>query len=220
MKKLILALSVLVLALVLIGVLAWVNRAGVAAHCLSRELNNVPVKIDALDFGNGRTMINHLWIGNPRGSKTKTAFVTEKTEIDATWRQMRGNPMTIDAIVMQDIFVGVEIFRGNDTNWNHILKLNHPKKKSSRDYVIKRLTIRNLTVEVTQADGSVKRYPTIDQMEFNNITSASGFPIDEIEKAIFKLVMREIFKKYGLQQLNDTLDAVVPGGSPLKYLFK
>jgi hypothetical protein len=61
-------------------------------------------------------------------------------------------------------------------------------------------------VELTQANGKVKRYPTIKQMEFYNISSATGFPVEEIEKAIFEMMMKDIFKKLQLDQLFKTIN--------------
>lgn len=219
MGKWFLLLALVIAALVVGGALCWVNRASLAAHHLQKKLK-VPVKIASLDFGSQQATIANLWIGNPSRSKTPTAFSARDIEIDASWKGVRGNPLIIDQIVLEKIFVGIEIYGGKETNWGHILSRREKKTKPPRDYLIRKLTIRNLTVQVTQADGSAKTYPTIQEMEFNNISSETGFPIEEIEKAIFNLMMQEILRKFGLQQLNNTLEKVVPGGSPLKYLFK
>ena len=73
---------------------------------------------------------------------------------------------------------------------------------------------------MTKADGSFKRYPTIPRMEFHNISSETGFPISEIEKAIFDLVMKDLFRKLQLDQLLRTIDPLknLPGGSNIKHL--
>jgi hypothetical protein len=219
MGKWFLLLALVVLALVVGGALCWVNRAALAANRLEKGLK-VPVKIASLNFGPGKATLANLWIGNPRRSKTATAFSAKTIEIDATLKEVRGNPLTVEQILIEDIFVGIEIYRGKESNWSHILTQRRKKAKSPRDYLIRKLIIRNLTVQLTKADGSVKTYPTIEEMEFNNISSETGFPIEEIEKAIFNKVMQEILRKFGLEQLNDTLEKVVPGGSPLKYIFK
>jgi hypothetical protein len=196
-----------------------VNRAALLARHLEKEFR-VPVKIASLEFGSKKAIVSQLWIGNPRHSKTRSAFSAETIEVDASLKEVRGNPLTVERILIENILVGIEIYKGQDNNWSHILNHEQQKKKPSRDYVIRKLIIENLTVQVTQPNGSVKTYPTIPRMEFDNITSESGFPIHDIEKAIFNLMMKEILQKFGLQQLNQTFDAVVPGGSPLKYLFK
>ena len=85
------------------------------------------------------------------------------------------------------------------------------------DYLIKKLILTHLTVELVQANGKVQRFPTIQRMEFHNISSETGFPIDEIEKAIFKMMMQELMQKFNLDDLLNPFKAV-PENSPLKYL--
>ena len=112
----------------------------------------------------------------------------------------------------KDIFIEIEFYNasGEDNNWARILSRNDKEEKISRDYMIHTLILKNLTVEVTQSNGKVKRYPTIQEMEFHNISSATGFPIDEIEKAIFDLMIKEVFKKLLLDQLLKTINPIAP----------
>lgn len=219
MRKWLLLLALVVVILIVGAALCWVNRASVAARHLQKQLK-VPVQIASLDFETGKATASNLWIGNPRRSKTQTAFSAQYIEIGATLKELRGNPLTIDEIALEEILVEIEMYGGKESNWSYILSHRKKKASQSRDYLIRKLVIRNLTVQVTQADGSSKTYPMIDEMTFYNISSETGFPVDEIEKAIFNLMMQEILRKFGLQQLNNTLDQVVPGGSPLKHIFK
>lgn len=216
MKKFLVILGIFILAMVATGVLSWVNKAKLAAYFMARELH-VPVKIESLDMARGKTDIAKLWIGNPSHSQTPTAFSSEKIGITATWGELFGNPLTIEDIVIEDIFVGLEYYDGSgiDNNWAKILRQEHKVQKTEKDYIIKRLVVRNLTVQLTKANGKVQRFPAIDEMVFYNITSETGFPIQDVEKAILDIMMQGIFKRLGLEQL---LDTIVPGGSPLKYL--
>lgn len=173
---------------------------------MSRQLR-VPVSIRTLDISKTSAGITRMWIGNFPKSQTSTSFTAETLRLDATLDQIFGNPVTIEHIDINDIFVGIEFYdaNGNDNNWGRILHENGQKKSHSREYLIRTLILRNLTVELTQANGKVKRYPTIKQMEFHNISSASGFPVEEIEKAIFEMMMKDIFKKLQLDQIFKTL---------------
>lgn len=160
--------------------------------------------------------INRLWVGNPSGSQTKTAFTSEQITIQATPRMVfLGHPMVIDEISIRDIFVGIELYdtAGQTSNWSKILSQQEGREKGKRGYLIRKLVIENLNVELTQSNGKSKRFPTIDQMVFYNISDETGFPIEEIEKAIFKMVMMDIFKKFGLDQLKQTL-------APIKSAIK
>lgn len=193
------------LALICIAValgLTWTNRENILAHLISRQLH-VPVSIRSLDISKTSAEITQLWIGNFPHSQTTTSFTAETLKLDGNWEQIFGNPLTIETIEIDNIFVGIEFYdaNGKDSNWSRMLNENEPKKKNPKDYLIRTLTLRNLTVELTQADGKVKRYPTIKEMQFHNIGSETGFPVDEIEKAIFDMMMKDLFKKLQLDQL-------------------
>lgn len=206
MRKFSLFLSLALLCLAVAIGITWTNRENILAHFMSRQLR-VPVSIRTLDISKTSAEITRMWIGNFPKSQTSTSFTAETLRLDATLDQIFGNPVTIEQIDINDIFVGIEFYdaNGNDNNWGRILHENGQKKRHSREYLIRTLILRNLTVELTQANGKVKRYPTIKQMEFHNISSASGFPVEEIEKAIFEMMMKDIFKKLQLDQLFKTI---------------
>jgi len=201
MRKLSLFLALLLLAIIAATCIAWTNRENILAHFLSRQLH-VPVTIRSLDIGKTSAGMTRIWIGNPVHSKTTTSFAAEAVNTQATLDQILGDPLMIEEVDISNIFVGIEFYdaKGEDSNWKRILS-KEKKRKKSRDYLIRTLILRNLTVEVIKADGKVKRYPTIPQMEFHNISSATGFPVDEIEKAIFDLMLKNLFQRLQLDQL-------------------
>lgn len=210
MRKLLLIIPLLIIGILIAAFVAWGNRANLAANFLSRHLH-VPVTIRSLEITKTEADIERLWVGNPSRSKTTTAFSAETISVASNLDQVMGNPLIIDEIIISNIFVGLEYYEGKETNWTYILG-NTSKSNSGekgRDYLIRTLILENLTVEATQADGKIKRYPTIKRMEFHNISSASGFPVEEIEKAIFNLMMKDLFQKLPLNQLFQQL----PGGS-------
>jgi hypothetical protein len=215
MRKILLILALIILGAIIASFVAWANRANIAANFLSRNLH-VPVTIRSLEISRTETDITRLWIGNPPRSKTSTAFSAETIAIISTYKEIMGDPLIIEEIDISNVYVGLEYYRGKETNWDYILGDGSKGKKGGkgRDYLIRTLILENLTVEVTQPDGKIKRYPTIARMEFHNISSDSGFPIEEIEKAIFNLMMQDLFKKLPLDQIFKQ----IPGGSPLQYL--
>ena len=176
---------------------------------MSRQLH-VPVTIRSLDITKTSAEISRLWIGNFPHSQTSTSFTSDTLRVEEKLDEIFGNPVTIQSIDLENIFVGIEFYdaEGKNSNWQRILEEKAGSKKIRREYLIRNLTLRNLTVEVTQANGKVKRYPTIKQMEFHNIGSETGFPVDEIEKAIFDLMMKDLFKKLQLDQLFKSLSPV------------
>jgi hypothetical protein len=214
MRKTTIFLALAVLCLVVALGITWTNRENILAHFISRQLH-VPVSIRSLEIRKSSAEISRIWIGNFPHSQTPTSFTAESITLDANWDQIFGNPVTIEEIDIDNIFVGIEFYDagGDDNNWSRILHENGQKKKNPKDYLIRTLILRNLTVELTQANGKVKRYPTIQRMEFHNISSEAGFPVEEIEKAIFDLMMKDIFKKFNLKQLFKNINPV-----PLPFL--
>lgn len=215
MKKFLGILGILIVGVVVASIVVWVNRANIAAHYISRHLN-VPVSLNALEISKEEAHLEHLWIGNPPHSKTQTSFAAETIDIDGTLPGILGDPLIIDEIYMENIFVGIEYYGSSKeaTNWSYILESDPSKGKSGKDYLIRTLIMENLTVEITQADGKFKRYPTIQRLELKNISSETGFPVEEIEKAIFDLMMQDLIQRLNLDQLLKS----IPGGNPLKYL--
>ncbi len=198
MKKCLAALVICILVLFGLAGITWVQKTAVFVHLLSKEMK-VKVALENLDITKKNTTLTNLWIGTPPSSKTSTSFASRLIEIIANPKVVLENPMIIDKISISDISIGVEYYPDQTTNWDYILSTKAPKKKNKgKDYLIRTLILTNLRVTVVSSDGKKKQYPTIERMEFHNISSDSGFPIAEIEKAIFKKVMQDLFDKLNL----------------------
>ena len=128
MRKFVFISGLIVIALVALSLLCYAGRTRLAASYISREFK-IPVKIESLEFGSKTTDIGKLWMGNPSHSKTSTSFTCEKIEVDASLKEVIGNPLVIEDILMEDIFVGIEIYSGKNNNWNHILSHKAHKGK-------------------------------------------------------------------------------------------
>lgn len=206
-------LTIFILAIVAAFVL-WMNRASCVAEYLSRHLH-VPVTLQSLTLSKTEANLTQLWIGNPKQSQTSTAFTTEQVSVLSTVDQVLANPLVIDEIDISNIFVGIEYYPDGHTNWGIILGGEKQDTKPGRDYLIRTLVLTNLTIVVTQANGQRKQYPTLARMEFHNISSDTGFPISEIEKAIFNQMMKDLLKQLNLQDLFKQIP--MPKNSPLQY---
>lgn len=209
-KVLIVVFACILISFALLGV-AWMQKTTILAHFLSKQMH-VKVSLQSLDITRELTTLTNLWMGNPRHSTTTTSFSSSLIEIAQDPLDILNNPLIIDRIDISDISVGIEYYPDNQTNWNYILRSNSPKIRKGRDYLIRTLVLNNLSVIVTAANGKETRYPAIERMEFHDISSDSGFPIEEIEKAIFKKVMQNIFDKYLFKPFQN-----IPN-SPVKYL--
>lgn len=215
MKKFLAVLVLVIVIVALLGGIAWMNKTSLLARALSRQMH-VKVALQSLDIDKQSASMERLWVGTPTGSRTSTSFSAETIDVNANMMKVLEDPLIIDQIVISNILVGIEYYSNKETNWNYILGKSKKGEAPGRKYLIRTLVLNNLTVVVTQADGKQKTYPTLDQMVFHNISSDSGFPVQEIEKAIFQKVMQDLFDKFNLfkQFPFDSL----PGNSPLKYL--
>lgn len=211
MKKALLVILILILACAAVGYTLWQRRASVAASFMHRHLG-VPVTLQALNINaNGATLTN-LQVSNPSGFQSPFAFQAEDIIITTTLAEIRANPLTIDEIDITDIMVNVESKRNGETNWHRILAHKDKSGQNQRHYLIKTLILRNLNVQLTKPDGSTQNFP-LGEMQFHNISDETGFPVSEIEKAIFNQVMKQIFQQLNLPK---QLLPLVPGG---KYVL-
>ncbi len=213
--------KLLLLVLLFFGILGalilfvWGDRVHFSAAFLSRQLG-VPVRMEAIEMHTKGAFIEHLWIGNPPRSQTTTAFSAESIDIDTTLQKIFGHPLLIEEILVREIFVGIEYYDSKKqvSNWNVILQPPSPSQgqPGGRDYLIRTLRLENLKIEVTHANGKIERY-SLPQMEFHNLTSETGFPVDEIEKAIFQQMMLNLIQQFHLDQI---LDAIRPLPLPMQ----
>lgn len=210
MKKLI---SVIFLILVVVAALAgfgWVNKTALLARWLSGQLH-VKVALHSFDISPQSAYLIRFRMGTPPKSHTTTSFAADAIDIQANMKKILDDPLIIDSITVSNILVGIEYYKDQSTNWDYILGGASKEAKPSRKYLIRTLTLNNLTVVVTQANGTQKTYPIIDRLVFHDISSESGFPIKEIEKAIFQKVMQDIFEQFNLFKK-------LPDSPLLKYL--
>lgn len=211
-KKFTLAIALLVICcLALFAWIGWQRRTAIASKMLEKHLG-VPVKMQRLDVNSQGARIDHLTIKNPKGFRSPSSFAADTIAIDTTWKKLRGDPLTIDLIQMDNILVTIEESSSGKTNWDLIVGDQTPNSAPTRHWLIKTLVLNNLTVQVMQPNGTIKKYPTLSQMQFYNLTDKTGFPVDQIEKAILNEVMKNLLRNFNLQNL---LHPVMPGGMPL-----
>lgn len=198
---------------------AWSIKTELVAGFLSHTLR-VPVSLGLLEVRSESAEISRLWIGTPLHSRTNTSFASQDILITAPTGNYVRNPMIIDAIDVNNILVGIENYNanGSDNNWSRMMGDGPSAKPSDRQWLIRRITLRNLTVVVTDVKGVQKRYPTIPQITLTNVSSESGFPISEIEKAIFNLMLQDLIRQLDLNQIIQQIaPQYVPKGVPLPF---
>ncbi len=192
----------------------YLNRAKISSYLLSKHFH-LDVDIENIDFIRNGININNFVIHNPIGSKTQTALYTKDINIDAPLRDLMKKTFTIESITLRDIVIGIEYYdvTGEENNWNRIMLIDvEEDKASTREYLIKTLTLENLQVYLTKSSGTVIKFPVIHHLEFHDISNKTGFPLNKLEKALMQAVIRSVFSRIGLGNLVKTLNPlkVVP----------
>ncbi len=168
----------------------WLIKASVMSIYLTDKVG-VPVTMRTISMWPKETTMHHFRIDNPPGFKALSALVVKKTTISYQFSSLIGNPSEINEILLDGVDLNIEIrsSKGSDNNWTAIGAQMPKSKKPSKAVIIHKLIIRNMTVE-TQGKGAkalgVAGKQHFDQMEFNEINSAQGFPTKELVTEIFK----------------------------------
>lgn len=209
MKK-VLLISVIVISVCII--ITWIHLPRAISILLSHDFKT-PVKVEDVNFKKDQINFSNFSIKTKKG-QIKEAFHAETISINAKLKELISSKRTIESIIIKDIQIALEYYNksGSENNWSELIKTNTKSKKKG-SYLIKKVVLKNLTVTVYTKDGRKKRYPTIENLEVYNITEESGFPIDKIEQAIFKEVLKSIFQKLNLKELIKSLNPtkIVPG---------
>ena len=184
---------------------------------LSKEFS-VPVNVENVKISKNLLQIDGLDLGTPKGSKTKSSFYSKQIDVVSSLSKIREEVLTVDSMTLSNNIIGVEFYNssGTSNNWTTIMNTpSRAKKATNRKYLIKKLTLYNITVVLTKQDGQKQTFPTIDKLEFYNITDETGFPIDEIEKAIAQAILKSVFGKFNLLHLLNTPVNVIKKVIPL-----
>ncbi len=198
-------LFVSILLIISTGFFGWTYKNLLFEKLLSKQLNNMPVRLYSLDFSKNCMTLKDLFIGNAPQSRTNISFGVEEINIDTSLKEITKNPLVIDSISFKDTLIAVEYFNesGTKNNWQLLLSDTSPKWKIKKNYLIKKVTVENIVIQVTDHNGKVVKYPPINKMEFFNINQELGFPINKIDKMIFNTIVRAVFSRLGLDNLLD-----------------
>lgn len=210
MKRFLIPFVSLILILIILAFVTWFNIPNILAHILSREFS-VSTTVGNVNISKNNLKINDINIGTPKGSKTSSSFFSKELHVKSTIAALRNERLTIDSFTLNNIIIGIEFYNesGTDNNWVRILKIpTRPEKLSNRKYLIKKMTLNNISLVLTKSNGQKQTFPTIDKLEFFNISDETGFPIEEIEKAISEAILKSVFEKFNLLYLIRDLNPV------------
>jgi hypothetical protein len=183
------------------------QRNSLISFFLTESLG-APVSMREILFYKGGFEISDFHVSNVPPCKTTNAFFAEDITCKATSRSILQHRMEIESIHIKNILLGIEFFTpsGDQNNWTLLLTNHRGKKKNSRPYLIRTIIFDNVHIAITDAEGRIKKVPTIAHLEFHNISDESGFPIEEIEKAIFQSMLQTLFRQLGIKTIMKMLD--------------
>jgi len=219
MKKLFFILiSILIIAAGL-GYLAYANSSLIVAEIISNK-TKTPVTINRIDFKKESFVVSELQVGNPKKARLPTALKVNTIEVQAPFRNYFGNPIHIEQIHLDDVYVNIQLYNKAQTkgNWQTIMENMVEEHRSifsnERVAVIKKLILTNIQIDIILANGDHHRLSPIDRLEFDNISSDEGIPIQEISEIIIQKMMHSIFLEKGLKAIIDAPMNVIKGVFP------
>lgn len=179
-----------ILFLIFVGfiIFAWLMKAPIMSSYFTSKMG-IPVNIGGISIRLSKTSMERLTIDNPRGYSSHKALEVKDTTLKYRWDALRADPSEIDLIVLDGVSLNIDIRdpTGTNNNWAAIID-QIPKRKSDKHVVIHKLIIRNLTVYTEGAGAKilgVSGTRHFDEMQFDEINSADGFPTKELIARIF-----------------------------------
>lgn len=216
-------LAVIIVSILIILIagfsIAFLNAHSVLAHIISQK-TELPVSIKKMTFHKDSFKIHDLTLFNPKEARSPIALKTETIKIEAPYVQYIEDPIVIDLIHIHDTYVNIQIYNKDQSegNWHTIIK-NMAKDHNSpfsieRSTTIKKLVLTNVKIDLLLANGSVHHLSPIDRLEFENINTEKGIPIQEISEIIVQKMMGQIFFEKGLKAILNAPATLIKGVLP------
>jgi hypothetical protein len=206
MKKAIIIFGSFIAFVVIIATILWFNMPSYISRYLTKEFG-VQTSISNVTLDTKNLNVYNLIMENPKGSKIQNALTCKKINLNSTIKNISSSTLTINSISLENISIAVELYNssGTDNNWVRIMDTKETDTKSDRKYLIKTLKLNNINI-VLYRNNKIENLKPIKNLTFNNISNESGFPIEEIEKAIAHVILKHIFKQYNLLDLLKSID--------------
>jgi len=186
-----------------IAVALWLIKAPIISSYLSKTLG-MHVSISTIGIGSSQMNMRYFKIVNPRKYVEQYALTADSIRFGYQWKELRDTPAIIDRIEIDGIKLAIEFANplGTQNNWTDLIAKMPPKKEHAKEVIVKKLVLKNLTVNIRGMGLLGKNETkTIDQMEFNDVSSNEGFPMKELITRIF-----------GEANILDYIKNIIPGG--------
>ncbi len=219
MKKLIGILAGIIIILIAAGYIAYANSALILGEIISHK-TKVPVTIQNIEFRRESFTIQELHMENPKEARLPTALKVETINVHAPYHQYIEDPIVIDQINVNNSYVNIQLYTKDQTkgNWqtvmNNMAEDHNSLLSIERPALIRKLILTNIQIDLILADGSMHKLSPIDRLEFDNINSDKGIPIQEISEIIVEKMMQSIFLEKGLKAIIEVPADIIKGVFP------
>lgn len=182
----------------------WLIKAALMSTYISSKIH-IPIYVGDISLWPSETSIRTFEIVNPRGYGRQNAFHAKHVKIRYRFGDLFHAVPELEEIALKDVHLNIEILERTpqSSNWAAI-GARMPLKKIQKQFIIHRLTIENMTAEITGKGAvmlGVAGTQHFDQIEFDHVSGQEGFPTKELVGKIFESAGVE---KYLEQFLNPT----------------
>lgn len=205
----------LFLVLILTIFLTWTFRTNIFAYYLSRSLNGAPVSVQNFTYEKNYFWVQGLVISTKPPQKN-LLFSAKNTTVSTSLSALLKEKIIVEKMQISDIELQITLQKNGNTNWDEVLEITETSSPGS-PYLIKELVARNLVVSVTDSTGKTVRYPVIEEMVFTNISNETGIPLEQVQKEIFRLLLRRIFQEFGIKAIENVLKHILPDPSSFPF---
>lgn len=217
--KLLRVVSIVAVVAILGATIAWKMAPGLISSTLSQKMQ-VDVKIDDIGLSTDQIKVSKISIGNPEGSKLPTAFSADSITVNAPVKNYIQDAIVINEIALDNIYMSLEFTSPTATsgNWQTIMEnlkkssgpapkeeKKDPTKKAT-SVLIKKLVLTNINVDLLYVGGVAKKLDPIARLEFTDISSESGVPLEQITNLILQQTLQSVLKT---QNLGNILEQVI-----------
>lgn len=218
-------ITIVFLIIFLGGYLTWARIPDLLSSSISKRLN-VLVQIGSIGLFPSKIAISKLHIGNPSGYKLPEALSINEILCKALFTHYFKDQIIIDELVLNTVYVGLEFdsIKGASGNWTVLFSnlesiKESNKKKSTKSLLIKKVYVRNINADVLYHDRGkgVIHLPSIEEMEFDNISSEGGFPIDQLMSSVLGKMLKEVFTR---ENIKDMIQSLLPNPQDLNQYIR
>lgn len=181
---------------------------------LSQTLSNAlqtSVLIGDATISFSKIGLQKIIINSQRKSQLSKAFSCETVTVNAPVAGYLKDDIEIELIELDNVYLGLEFDSPQSTtgNWTRLMdNLSKSSEKvdqtkTSKNILIKKLRITNINAQVVylnKNDRPINLKP-IPVLEFENISTSSGFPVEQLSNSVLGKMLKQVFIQENLSDM-------------------